>query len=703
MAIIGTAKCTQKSPAPPVPRPGGAGLGHYRNRDGRRCGWLRRPRGQPDGQGVRENTSEIRVRMPSWTGNSCRLADQSAGLPLPVRARRRLDSPKYCCMRITFLGHAGLFVETRHGSVLCDPWFTPAYFGSWFPFPRNDRLDPAAFGRPDFLYVSHLHRDHFDPEFLGRHVAKGRPGPAPGLPDAVPRGGAARPRVQPVRRAPAHGDAGRPRRPRGHDLRHDRTRRRAPRRLGAGARRRRDARAEPERRPAGRSGAAPGARSVRRALRAVLRRDLVPDRLRLPGRRSTRARARQAREPDGTRAAVHRVGEGRARVPVRGAAVLPRRRARSRSTTSTTTDEHLPRPDGVPRRARPQRHRQRAPRRSRIGDRPRPGRLHGPAPRHRRGSRPAVSRQGRVHRGVSTRLGRLAHRRARALVDRARAISSRTSQPGSSRSCSRAPITSAGIAGNVVLDVGDAAICLDFVESTVRAWAGEDYVYKLDVDRRLVTTLVDAHVEDWVNSLFLSCRFRAARPGPFNEYVMTFFKALRHRTHRLRRAELPPHAVAPTSSSSATVGASSATARTGRPTSRVSPTSPTACSRARCTTGSSTWKRAAASRATTATCAASVWQTTDSRARLLPCRTASRSTMSGSASPISNARSASTSNCSSSPKPRDPSARRALRAAAGAHPAARHDGDLSRTRRARARAAPLRGRGPDAAVRDPGR
>ena len=45
-------------------------------------------------------------------------------------------------MRITFLGHVGLFVETRGGSVLCDPWFTPAYFGSWFPFPRNDRLDP---------------------------------------------------------------------------------------------------------------------------------------------------------------------------------------------------------------------------------------------------------------------------------------------------------------------------------------------------------------------------------------------------------------------------------------------------------------------------------------------------------------------------------------------------------------------------------
>ena len=39
----------------------------------------------------------------------------------------------------------------------------------------------------------------------------------------------------------------------------------------------------------------------------------------------------------------------------------------------------------------------------------------------------------------------------------------------------RAPITSAGIAGNVVLDVGEpgADVCIDFVESEVRAWKGE--------------------------------------------------------------------------------------------------------------------------------------------------------------------------------------------------------------------------------------
>jgi UDP-MurNAc hydroxylase len=76
-------------------------------------------------------------------------------------------------VRVTGLGHAGLFVETAAGSVLCDPWVNPAFFGSWFPFPDNSDLDWAHYGRAaDYLYVSHLHRDHFDAENLRRNVRK---------------------------------------------------------------------------------------------------------------------------------------------------------------------------------------------------------------------------------------------------------------------------------------------------------------------------------------------------------------------------------------------------------------------------------------------------------------------------------------------------------------------------------------------------
>lgn len=55
-----------------------------------------------------------------------------------------------------------------------DPWLSGqgAFDASWFQFPRNHHLAPAvreklaADGRAKFVYVSHEHKDHFDPEFL---------------------------------------------------------------------------------------------------------------------------------------------------------------------------------------------------------------------------------------------------------------------------------------------------------------------------------------------------------------------------------------------------------------------------------------------------------------------------------------------------------------------------------------------------------
>jgi UDP-MurNAc hydroxylase len=76
-------------------------------------------------------------------------------------------------VEITFLGQAGLYVETQGASILCDPWFNPAFFASWMPFPRNDAIDPARIGSPTYLYISHLHRDHFDPTWLAAHCDKG--------------------------------------------------------------------------------------------------------------------------------------------------------------------------------------------------------------------------------------------------------------------------------------------------------------------------------------------------------------------------------------------------------------------------------------------------------------------------------------------------------------------------------------------------
>ena len=84
---------------------------------------------------------------------------------------RRSATPTLDQVRITSIGHAGFLIETTGGRILCDPWATPTFFGSWHPFPRVDTVDPATFDDIDYLYVSHVHRDHLDPDLLAEKVA----------------------------------------------------------------------------------------------------------------------------------------------------------------------------------------------------------------------------------------------------------------------------------------------------------------------------------------------------------------------------------------------------------------------------------------------------------------------------------------------------------------------------------------------------
>ncbi|HYH94855.1 Rieske 2Fe-2S domain-containing protein [Hyalangium sp.] len=77
-------------------------------------------------------------------------------------------------MQITFIGHAGFIVETAGALVVMDPWLSPrgAFDSAWMQFPRNHHMAPRVrelletSPKQRFLYVSHEHKDHFDPEFL---------------------------------------------------------------------------------------------------------------------------------------------------------------------------------------------------------------------------------------------------------------------------------------------------------------------------------------------------------------------------------------------------------------------------------------------------------------------------------------------------------------------------------------------------------
>jgi len=69
----------------------------------------------------------------------------------------------------------------------------------------------------------------------------------------------------------------------------------------------------------------------------------------------------------------------------------------------------------------------------------------------------------------------------------------------------------------------------------VYAWQDEEWDYRFHIDRALLEYCIINHEEDWINQIFLSCRFEAQRKGAYNEYVYNFFKCLS--PERLQYAE----------------------------------------------------------------------------------------------------------------------------------------------------------------------
>lgn len=71
-------------------------------------------------------------------------------------------------MKFTILSHAGLLVEHAGVRVVCDPWLIGScYWRSWWNFPEPDP-ELIANLRADFVYLTHLHWDHFHGPSLQR-------------------------------------------------------------------------------------------------------------------------------------------------------------------------------------------------------------------------------------------------------------------------------------------------------------------------------------------------------------------------------------------------------------------------------------------------------------------------------------------------------------------------------------------------------
>ena len=69
-------------------------------------------------------------------------------------------------VRVTGLGHAGMFIETAYGSILCDPWVHPRSSAPGSRSRTTEGSTGSGTAEADFLYVSHRHADHFDPRLL---------------------------------------------------------------------------------------------------------------------------------------------------------------------------------------------------------------------------------------------------------------------------------------------------------------------------------------------------------------------------------------------------------------------------------------------------------------------------------------------------------------------------------------------------------
>ena len=427
-------------------------------------------------------------------------------------------------MKVTFVGHAGLFVETEHGSILCDPWFNPAFFASWFPFPSNEVVDVERIGNPTYLYLSHLHHDHFDPRFLTEHVSKDATVILPDYPlDLLER---------------ALRDLG--------FTRFLRTRNSQPVEAD-GLTITVTAAVAPTDGPLGDSGLVVDDGHTRifdqNDSRPLDIEELTrlghydahfvqfsgaiwyPMVYRFP-EKMKEALARKKRQNQMARALryIEQLGASYV-VPSAGPPCfldddLFHLNDFDRDATNTFPDqtvfldyleEHghtggrLMIPGSV----------------ATIGD----------GVFDVEHSMPdddvsAIFSDKRAYLEAYRERQRPTIDAIMASLPRGQVDIVASLQDWFEPLLAQADMTCVGVNGRLLLDCGEQAAVIDFQQRRVYEWTGEEWDYRLGVDAALVEACVANHYEDWINQLFLSCRFEAERRGPYNEYVYNFFKTL---------------------------------------------------------------------------------------------------------------------------------------------------------------------------------
>ena len=73
-------------------------------------------------------------------------------------------------VKVDYFYSACIKITSVDLSILCDPWFTDGiYDGSWFK--EIEIINPIqSIGNVDFIFISHIHPDHYDPSFLSAYM-----------------------------------------------------------------------------------------------------------------------------------------------------------------------------------------------------------------------------------------------------------------------------------------------------------------------------------------------------------------------------------------------------------------------------------------------------------------------------------------------------------------------------------------------------
>jgi UDP-MurNAc hydroxylase len=84
-------------------------------------------------------------------------------------------------MEFKILSHAGLLVKNKPGkSLICDPWLVgSSYWRSWWNYPPVSK-DLINSLHPDFIYLTHIHWDHFHGDSLKKFPSN--------IPIIIPKG-----------------------------------------------------------------------------------------------------------------------------------------------------------------------------------------------------------------------------------------------------------------------------------------------------------------------------------------------------------------------------------------------------------------------------------------------------------------------------------------------------------------------------------